>query len=159
MKKIIYFFVAFSLLIIISNCAGYKPIFSPGNLQYKISDYSITGESQIGNTIYNKLKRISESNDNNARSIKININTQKDKKATVKNSEGKILQYRIILNTSVSVTDYLTNDKILEHNFNFSTTFKVRDQYFDTIKAENKSIENLIKLTYEGLIIKLTENI
>ena len=81
MKKIIYFFVAFSLLIIISNCAGYKPIFSPGNLQYKISDYSITGESQIGNTIYNKLKRISESNDNNARSIKININAQKDKKA------------------------------------------------------------------------------
>ena len=41
------------------------------------------------------------------------------------------------------VTDYLTNDKILEHNFNFSSTFKVRDQYFDTIKAENKSIENL----------------
>ncbi len=159
MKKIIYFFVAFSLLIIISNCAGYKPIFSPGNLQYKISDYSITGEEQIGNTIYNKLKRISESNYNNARSIKININTEKDKKATVKNSEGKILQYRIVLNTSVSVTDYLTNDKILEHYFNFSTTFKVRDQHFDTIKAENKSIEDLIKQTYEGLIIKLTENI
>ena len=73
MKKITNFFVAFSLLIIIGNCSGYKPIFSPGNLQYKISDYSITGETQIGNTIYNKLKRISESNNNNARSISVKI--------------------------------------------------------------------------------------
>ena len=42
---------------------------------------------------------------------------------------------------------------------NLSTTYKVQDQHFDTVKLENKSIEDLINRMYEDLLINLTQNI
>ena len=49
--------------------------------------------------------------------------------------------------------------QILNETFVFSSTYTVQDQYSETIKLENKSLENLINETYEDLLIKLIENI
>ena len=77
----------------------------------------------------------------------------------MKNSAGKILEYKINLNTAVKAKNYLTTDKILDSQFALSSSYKVQDQYSDTIKFENKSTENLINQTYQELLIKLSENI
>ena len=77
----------------------------------------------------------------------------------MKNSAGKILEYKISLNTTVKVTNYLTDDKILDSEFALSSSYKVQDQHSETIKFENKSTENLINQTYQELLIKLSENI
>ena len=73
--------------------------------------------------------------------------------------QEKILEYNINLNTQVIVKDYLTNDELLNHNFTSSLSYKVQDQYSETKKFENISIDNLINKTYQDLLIKLTENI
>ena len=160
MKKIIYLLFTLSLIFWINNCTNYKPIFNSEKLQYEISDYSITGDKILGNIIYSKLNKLAKSRkNNNARNIDIKINALKDKIATVKNSSGKILQYRISLNTSVEIIDSLSDDMILKHKFNLSTTYKVQDQHFDTVKLENKSIEDLINKMYQDLLINLTQNI
>ena len=161
MKKITSIIILFILLIFINSCAGYKPIFGSSNLQFEIADYSIGGDEKLGNQIYSKLYNFSRSNKNqeDITSIFITINVLKEKNATVKNSAGKILEYKISLNTTVKVRNYLTNDKILDSEFALSSSYKVQDQHSETIKFENKSTENLINQTYQELLIKLSENI
>ena len=161
MKKIAYPIFSFVLLIFINGCTGYEPIFSSKNLQFKIANFSIEGDKILGNKIYSKLYSISKStkNDQNVRNIDLLINISKDKSVTSKDSAGKILEYKITLNTEVEIKDFVTNDKILYQTFISSLTYKVQSQYSDTVNLENRSIETLINQTYQKLLIKLSHTI
>ena len=161
MKKIAGPIFSLILLIFIGGCAGYKPIFGSTNLQFKIADYSIEGNKILGNKIYSKLYNLSQSkkDDNDLRNVDLIIKVSKDKNATVKSSDGKILEYKIILTTDVKITDFITKDKILNQTFISSLTYRTQNNYSDTINLENKSIENLLDKTYQELIIKLSQNI
>ena len=61
MKKILYLLISFIILINIGACAGYKPIFGSSNLEFKIAEYSISGDKKLGNKIYFKLYDLSRS--------------------------------------------------------------------------------------------------
>ena len=161
MKKAIYPIFSFILLLFINGCAGYEPIFSSTNLQFEIADYSIKGNKILGNKIYSKLYSLSKSkkDDQNLRRVDLVIKVSKDKNVTTKDSAGKILQYKITLNTDIKVTDFITKDKILNQIFVSSLTYKVQDKYSDTVDLENRSIEDLLNKTYQELVIKLTQNI
>ena len=161
MKKISYILMSLIILINVFACAGYKPIFGSTDLDFKIADYSITGDKKLGNQIYNKLYNLSRSSKNtpDTKNIFILINIIKDKKATSKNSAGKILAYRINLSTTVTVRNFVTDNKILNESFVFSLAYKVQDQYSETKKIENRSIENLIDKTYQDLLVKLSQSI
>ena len=158
MKKITYIIIAIIFLTFINACAGYKPIYTT-NLQFKIADYSIKSNKKLGREIYSKLYNLSKFSENKdgVQNVNITVNTTKNKKATAKDSAGKILEYRIILNSNIIIKDYLTNEDILNQNFSYSSTYKVQDQYSETIKLENKSIENLINKIYQNLIINMSE--
>ena len=159
MKKKTYLIFTIVFLILVSGCSGYKPIFASKNLQFKISEYSIEGNKILGNKIYSKLYRLSNKDDQNVKNIDLLIKVSKDKEATSKDSAGKILEYKITLNTEVQVTDSITNDKILNEIFISSINYKVQSQYSDTVNLENTSIENLINKIYQELLIKFSENI
>jgi len=161
MKKITTLPFLFAILICIYACADYKPIFGSANLQFEIADYSVEGDRKLGNKIYSKLYNLSKSNKNQKEitSVVINIKVLKEKNSTSKDATGKILEYKINLNTKVIVKNYLTNDTLLDKNFISSSSYKVQDQYSDTVKLENLVIENLINITYQELLIKLSENI
>ena len=161
MKKIAYSIFSFILLIIISGCTGYEPIYGSSNLQFEIADYSIEGNKILGNKFYTKLHSLSKStkNEQNLRSIGLIIKISKDKNATVKNSDGQILEYKITLNTDVKVADFITKDEILNQIFTSSLTYKVQDNYSDTVNLENRSIEDLVNKTYQELVVRLAQNI
>ena len=160
MKKIPYLFITLILLINISACAGYKPIYTT-NLQFKIADYSIEGNKILGNKIYSKLYSLSKSkkDDQNLRRVDLVIKVSKDKNVTTKDSAGKILQYKITLNTDIKVTDFITKDKILNQIFVSSLTYRVQDKYSDTVDLENRSIEDLLNKTYQELVTRLAQNL
>ena len=161
MKKITYLIFAFIMLIFISECAGYKPIFGSANTQFDIVDYDIKGDKIIGKKIYSRLHGLSKSikNDQNITSVKLLIDTLKNKEATVKDSVGKILEYKITIKTKIITTDFITDEKILNQTFISSLTYKAQDQHSDTIKLENKSVENLINKIFQEILIKLSHNI
>ena len=162
MKKISYLLISLILLLNTSACTGYKPIFSSSNIiEFKITNYSITGDKKLGNQIYSKLYNLSQTtrNTSEVKNIYILINVLKEKNATVKNSAGKILAYKINLSTTVIVKNFTTGNQILNENFASSSSYKVQDQYSETKKLENRVIENLINKTYQDLLIKLSENI
>ena len=161
MKKINYLILSYVLLICISSCSGYKPIFGSQSIEFKIVEYSIEGDKTLGKNIYSKLYNSFKSNENDPaiKSVSILVKSSKDQKATSKNSAGKILEYRINLNTEIKVTDYVTDKEILNQTFTYSSTYKVQNQYSDTKKLERQSTENLINKTYQEIIIKLSQNI
>ena len=161
MKKIFYLTFLISLFIFISNCTGYKPIFGSTSLQFEISNYDIKGDKILGNKLYSKLAGISKSKkvNSNTKSLNLLINISKTKSATSKDSAGKILEYKIDLNTKIEITDSITSKKLLDQNFNSSLIYKIQDQYSDTIKLENQTIENLLNKTLQEIIINLTKNI
>ena len=158
MKKITYLIISLIFLNFINACAGYKPIYTT-NLQFEIADYSIKTNKKLGRQIYSKLYNLSKSNKKNAetKSITIIIDTTKNKNATAKDNAGKVLEYRIILINNIIIKDYLTDDEILNQTFSYSSTYKVQDQHSETIKLENKSIQNLLNKTYQNLLIKMSE--
>ena len=161
MKKIYYLIILLLFVIFSTGCAGYKPIFGSKNLEFKILEYSLEGDKKIGNIVYSKLYNLSKSNDDdkNSKSLKLLIDSSKNKKGTSKDSAGKILEYRIAITIKVKIIDSLTENQILNQTFTSSTTYKVQDQYSDTIKLEKKSIENLILKIYQDLLIRLSEKI
>ena len=175
MKKIAYSIFSFILLLFINGCVGYEPIFGSTNLQFEIENYSIEGNKILGNKIYSKLYSISKSkmplkssavilskskkNDQSLRNIDLVIKVSKDKNVTTKDSAGKILQYKITLNTDVKVTDFITKDKILNQIFISSSIYRVQNKFSDTVNLENQTIENLLNKTYQELVIKLAQNI
>ena len=161
MKKIPYLFISFIILINIGACAGYKPIFGSSNLEFKIADYSISGDKKLGNQIYSKLYNLSRSTKKTSetKNIYLLINVSKDKNATAKDSAGKILGYRINLSTTITIKDVMTGNEILNENFSFSSTYKTQDQYSETIKLENQTTQNLINNIYQDFLIKFSANL
>ena len=158
MKKITYLIISIIFLNFINACVGYKPIYTT-NLKFEIADYSIKSNAKLGKQIYYKLYNLSKYNKNkpDAKSITVTIDTIKSKNATIKDSAGKILEYRIILTSNIIIKDYLTDDEVLNKTFSYSSSYKVQDQHTETIKLENKSIENLINKIYQNLIINMSE--
>ena len=160
MKKIINLTLLFILLVYISACAGYKPIFS-SNLNFQIADYSIQGDKKLGRQIYEKMFRTSNSNKNKpeSQSIVVFINSKKKREATAKSDTGKILEYRISLNSHIVIKDYLNNDQILNQNFDYTSSYKVQDQHSETKNLENKTLENLIDRTYQDILMRMSEKV
>ena len=159
MKKITFLIISIILFIYINACTGYKPIYSSSNFNFKIEDHSLKGEERLANLIYRKLYNVSLSNKNNTdtQSISLLIKTDKEKKSTVKNNAGKVLEYEINLNTKIIINNFLTDKIILNKDFNYSISYKVQDEHSETIKLENKNIENLVNKTYESVLIKIAQ--
>ena len=161
MKKIFYLTFIISLFIFVNDCSGYKPIFGSTSLQFEISNYDIEGDKILGNKLYSKLSNLSKSKKVNpdTKNLDLLINVSKTKSTTSKNSSGKILEYKINLNTKIKITDFITGKKLLEQNFNSSLNYKIQDQYYDTMKLENQTIENLLNKTLQEILINLSKNI
>jgi len=160
MKKI-YIIIPLVLLIFVGACAGYKPIFSSNNLNFKLLDFSLEGDKTLSKKIYSKLYNLSRSskNDLNALNISVTINSRKEKVSTAKDKAGKVLEYQITLNTEIEVRDFNTSKKILDQIFTSSSSYRVQSQYSETVKLENKLLDSLINKNYEDLLIKLSQNI
>ena len=160
MKKNSLIIISFLLLIFINACSGYKPIFSSTNLNFIISDHEIIGNKVLGNQIYSRLNSISSTTKTDeAQNLKIFINTTKEKQSTIKDSAGKVLEYKITLNTNILINNFLTNKEILKQEFSVYSTYKVQDQHSETKNLENKTLENLIDRTYQDILMRMSEKV
>ena len=161
MKKISYLMISIIFLLNIVACADYKPIFGSSGLKFEIANHSIKGEKRLGNKIFSKLENLSKINKNNSdvQSIDVYIKTLKTKDSTVKDNAGKILEYKININSTIEIKDYLTDKVIFEKTFASFSSYRVQDVYSDTRRVENKTIEDLLNKIYQDLLIKMSETI
>ena len=158
MKKIAYLTLLIILSISIKSCSGYKPIFSTSNLNFNIQSYSIEGNRRLGNNIYSKLYNLSKAQKNkeNLRNIDLYINVSDSKEGTSKDTAGKILEYKISIRVEIKINDSTNSKKILNEVFTSSTSYKTQSEYSQTLKLEEKSLDNLLNSTYQKVLIKLS---
>ena len=158
MKKIAYLTLLIILSISIKSCSGYKPIFSSSNLNFNIQSYSIEGNRRLGNNIYSKLHNLSKAQKNkeNLKNIDLYINVLDSKESTSKDTAGKILEYKISIRVEIKINDSTNSKKILNEVFTSSTSYKTQSEYSQTLKLEEKSLDNLLNSTYQKVLIKLS---
>ena len=161
MNKKTYLSLSLIFLIFLYGCAGYEPIFNPASINFEIKNYTIEGEKSVGKNIYSKLNILSKTNqsDKNKKNINLLIDASKNKSTFSKNSAGKILSYKITINIKINITDSLTNKNLLNKTFVNSLSYKIQEQFSDTVELENKTIDTLTEQTYENLLISLSEAI
>ena len=161
MKKIFYSIFILLAFILINQCADYKPIFSTTDLQFKIVEHEIKGDKSLGNRLYSKLHFLSKSknDEQNITNIVLILDVKKTKSPTSKDSSGKVLGYKINLNTKLEAIDYVTNKSILEQDFNSSSNYKIQSRYSESLTLEGKTINDLIEKTYQDILFNLFQNI
>ena len=160
MKKRYLFVLPFILIFFTSACTGYKPIFNSSSLMLEIKDYKINGNKKLGKRMYQKLSNLLKStNKESAKKIDMVIDISKNKEASTKDKSGKILEYRITLNTHIKVKNYDTEDLIFNKNFSNSLSYKTQSQYSQSMSSENKIVDDLIEQTYQEFLITLIQNI
>ena len=148
------------LIILISGCSGYKPLFNSSSLMINIKNHTIEGDQSLGKGIYLKLENLLKSgNKKNKKNIDLSIDVSKNKEPTIKDKSGKIIEYKITLNTILIVKNYEDGNLIFNKNFSNSSSYKVQDQYSESVTSENKTIDNLINQTYQELLVILIKNI
>jgi len=163
MKKTVYLVISIILFIFASSCAGYKPIYT-AEFDFEIADYSIINDKKIGKKIYSKLYNLSKRNSKNDKNVQgykitIKIDTVKDKVAMSKDTAGKVLEYKITLTSDIQIEDYFSGDKILNQSFSDSSVYPVQTEYSETIKIENRNVENIVDKIFQKLLIKMSDNL
>ena len=160
MKKIYSLILSLFLIIFINSCAGYKPLFNSSSLMINIKNHTIEGDQDLGKRIYLKLENLLKSKSKkNKKNIILFIDISKDIQPTIKDKSGKIVEYKITLNTSIIVKRYETEKLILNKNISHSISYKAQDQYSQTENKEKKALEDLINQTYQELLITMIQNI
>ena len=149
------------ILGLVYGCVGYEPIFNTSSLSFKIEEYKIEGDKMTANKIYASLKRSEnyELTENQPLAINFSINTSKTKVETIKDKTGKIKEYKIILKAKVEATEYLSENILLSEIFEASSSYKVQDNYSETVLSENKSIEGLTETIFQNIFSKLSVKI
>jgi len=160
MKNKYFLIISFTLIIFTSACTGYKPIFNSSSLMLEIKNHTIEGDKKLGERMYLKLSNLFKSkNEVGKKNIELSINISKNKTSSAKDKAGKILEYKISLNTIINVKNYDTGKKIFVKNFSNSLNYKVQSEYSKSISAENKIVDNLINQTYQEFLITLIKSI
>ena len=140
------------LVLFLTNCSGYKPIFSTKDVNFFIDKIIITDNDKISYKIKKKLKPYSSENTNKIK-INLNINSSKEIKIIAKDNKGDALMFNLIINSSIEI---LSND-IIEKKYKFveKFTFKNQANKFELEQYKRSLEEELIDKIFEKLILNL----
>ena len=140
------------LVLFLTNCSGYKPIFSSKDVNFFIDQIIITDNDKISYKIKKKLKPYSSENTNKIK-INLNINSSKEVKIIAKDNKGDALMFNLIINSSIEI---LSND-IIEKKYKFveKFTFKNQANKFELEQYKRSLEEELIDKIFEKLILNL----
>ena len=119
MNKLIYLF----LLLFIFNACSYEPILSKKKNNFNFTEVKTTGNKFINEIIRENLLNKGQGN----RSIKINLNSNKDKKVISSNKKGDPVNFKIQINVDYVVYENnmeIIKDNVFFGNIKFYKSFK-----------------------------------
>ena len=146
MKKIIFI----SLIIFLSNCAGYKPIFTSDQTNFYIEKIEISDDSKHVRKLIKSLKPYSV--DNGKQSITLKLDLNKQENVIMKDAKGDPASYEIKIELNV---DVIMMDGTNKLNFKENFTFNNQSNKFELNQYKKNTESNLIDKIFENLILKL----
>ena len=146
MKKIILI----SLVIFLSNCAGYKPIFTSDQTNFYIEKIEISDDNKLVRKLIKSLKPFSVENGKQSITLKLNLNKQEN--VIMKDAKGDPASYEIKIELNV---DVIMMDGTNKLNFKENFTFNNQSNKFELNQYKKNTETNLINKIFENLILKL----
>ena len=147
LKKI--FFVIW-VLSFLESC-GYQPLLSTKNQKFSVVNINIYGDKKLARSLGNYFTEI-ENADNN---LFLEITADKNKLVSNKTSIGATSEYTVTINFDVKVISEIDNKLIFRQNFTSSNSFKTSKVHLDTLRRENKIVDNSIKNIAEQISKRL----
>jgi|TARA_B100000212_G_scaffold17540_1_gene11923 hypothetical protein len=146
MKKIILI----SLVIFLSNCAGYKPIFTSDQTNFYIEKIEISDDNKLVRKLVKNLKPYSI--DNGKQSITLKLDLNKQENVIMKDAKGDPASYEIKIKLNVDVITKDGNNKL---NFEENFTFNNQSNKFELNQYKKNMETNLTNRIFENLILEL----
>ena len=143
----------FSVILFLSflQSCGYQPLLSSKNQKFSIVNVNIYGDKKLARTLGNYFTEI-ENADNN---LFLEITADKNKLVSNKTSIGATSEYTVTINFDVKVISEIDNKLIFRQNFTSSNSFKTSKVHLDTLRRENKIVDNSIKNIAEQISKRL----
>ena len=143
------FFLVFLLLL--TNCFGYKPIFSSSNINYNIKDVKNLTQDKVTNYIVRKLK--SYKSDDKKEDISLEISSSSKERVLSKDTKGDpiIFEMNIIVDVKLSLQGQ--NDKYFQFKENFS--YNNRSNKFDLKLYKDNLQKNISEKITKNIILKV----
>ena len=147
MKKILILLI----LIIISNCSGYSPIFSSKLTNFYIEEIIITEDNKLVKKIIRNLKPYTINN--NTKKIKLELDLKLDETVILRDEKGDVTTQEIKI--TLDVKSYFSNDEIKKFKFMEKFTVNNQSNKFELNQYKKNIQSTLVDKIYEDLIIKL----
>ena len=134
----------FYLLIIIAltTACGFTVVDKSSFINFNIVDITTSGEKKINYKIKNKLFSFSQSNEK--KQLKIEIDTNKEKRIKEKNIKNEITKYEIDILVKITFYEINSSSKIKEFSVRKEGEYNVVSQHSQTLNNEKKLIEILV---------------
>ena len=147
MKKILIFFI----LIIISNCSGYSPIFSSKLTNFYIEEIIVSEDNKLIRKIIKNLKPYTVNN--NTRKMKLELDLELNESVILRDEKGAVASQEIKL--TLNVKSIFSNKET--KSFKFVEKFTVNNQSnkFELNQYKKSIQSNMVDKIYEDLILKL----
>ncbi len=146
-KKIFFVILFLSFL---QSC-GYQPLLSSKNQKFSVVNINIYGDKKLARTLGNYFTEI-ENADNN---LILEITASKKKLVSNRTSIGATSEYNLIVNFDVKVISEKNNEMIFKQNFTSNNSFRTSKVHLDTLRRENKIVDNSIKNIAEQISKRL----
>tara|TARA_X000000950_G_scaffold234730_1_gene284832 strand:+ start:2115 stop:2567 length:453 start_codon:yes stop_codon:yes gene_type:complete len=147
MKKILILLI----LIIISNCSGYSPIFSSKLTNFYIEEIIITEDNKLVKKIIRNLKPYTINN--NTKKIKLELDLKLDETVILRDEKGDVATQEIRI--TLNVKSYFSNDEIKKFKFMEKFTVNNQSNKFELNQYKKNIQSTMVDKIYEDLIIKL----
>ena len=147
MKKILVFFI----LVLISNCSGYSPIFSSKLTNFYIEEIIITEDNKLVKKIIKNLKPYTINN--NTKKIKLELDLKLNETVILRDQKGDVATQEIKI--TLNVKSYFSNDEIKKFKFMEKFTVNNQSNKFELNQYKKNIQSTMVDKIYEDLIIKL----
>ena len=139
------------LIVLLSNCSGYTPIFSSKDINFYIAEIIISNDSRLTRNLIKKLKPYTIKNDR--KKIILELDMKVKETVTLKDEKGNVAseEMEIIL----EVKSILQNDNDKKFLFTEKFTFNNQSNKFELNQYKKNIQNNLVDKIYQDLILIL----
>ena len=147
MKKILVFFI----LVLISNCSGYSPIFSSKLTNFYIEEIIVSEDNKLIRKIIKNLKPYTINN--NTKKIKLELKLKLDETVILRDEKGDVASEEIKI--TLNVKSIFSNEETKSFKFEEKFTVNNQSNKFELSQYKKNIQSNMLDKIYEDLILKL----
>ena len=142
MKKIIVIFIS----ILLTNCGGYKPIYSSKGLNFYLDEIKFSNNDRISQKIVKKLKPYRTSS-NEKQKINLEINSSKELRTIAKDAKGNDTTFEIVIKSNI---------KVISENSN-TTNINIEERFVHNNQTNKFELKQYRKNIEDDLIDKIMD--